>query len=80
MAKATRSKNLAGKATLARAASPSPQIALSTEKLASLVAADTVPPVVYRTAPDGSRQRCVWRQDIQDYDCEPLHADGVPIG
>lgn len=80
MAKATRKRGLAGTVVSAKAAPPSPQIALATEKFATLVAADTSPPVIYRTAPDGSRQRCVWRQDIQDYDCEPLHADGMPIG
>jgi hypothetical protein len=80
MAKTAGKKGVAGKTTLAKAATPSPQIALATQKFASLVAADTSPPVIYRTAPDGSRQRCVWRQDIQDYDCEPLHADGMPIG
>jgi hypothetical protein len=54
---------------------PSEQVA---QKLSDLVKDDIDPPVIYRTAPDGTRLRCVWNRTIQEYDCTEVHADGVP--
>jgi len=53
--------------------------AAASEKLLNLVKDDASPPVIYRTAPDGTRFRCVWNPSIQDYDCTELHADGFPV-
>jgi hypothetical protein len=49
-----------------------------TDKLVALVENDAHPPVIYRTAPDGTRSRCVWNPATEDYECQEIHADGLP--